>query len=148
MPQSLARVLIHITFSTKERDPSIPDNVRGDLHAYMAAVLANAGCPAIIAGGVADHVHLLVLLSRTISIAALVEEVKTASSRWMKTKGVPTFAWQTGYAAFSVSESQESRLVRYIARQSEHHRSDDFRAEYRGLLERHKVVFDERYVWD
>jgi REP element-mobilizing transposase RayT len=150
MPQSLARLHIHLVFSTKNRDPIIHDTVRDTLHAYMAAVLQNYGCPAVLINSVNDHIHILFELSRTVSVSQAVEEVKKASSKWIKTQGpkFARFAWQAGYGAFAVSESNVDAVRNYIATQQEHHRKKSFQEEYRLFLKRHGVAFDERYVWD
>jgi len=98
MPQSLSKVWVHLIFSTKHREPLIGPEIRPRLHAYMVGILDNLKSPSLQTGGVADHVHILCLLSRTISQAELVEEVKKSSSKWMKAEGgVPGFSWQAGY---------------------------------------------------
>jgi len=150
MPQSLAKVALHIIFSTKERQPSLTKNLRDELFPYTATVINNLGCPAIEVGGEKDHLHILCLLSRTITIASLVEEIKKPTSKWMKTKAATlrAFHWQGGYAAFSVSESAIEDVRRYIQTQEEHHRTMTFEEELRLFFEKHKVQYDERYVWD
>ena len=150
MPQSLSEILVHAVFSTKDREPSIPAEVQAPLHAFLAGVCRNAGCEGLRVGGVADHVHLAVRLSRTITVAALIEELKTASSKWIKTQreGLKGFHWQRGYGAFSIGYSQLPALLRYIEAQPEHHRKQTFQEEYRVILRRYAVAFDERYVWD
>ena len=150
MPQSLARLPIHLVFSTKNRERLITDAVRESLHAYMATVLDNLGCHAHLINSVEDHVHILFELSRTVAVSQAVEEVKKASSKWIKTQGADLsgFAWQAGYGAFAVSESNVPAVREYIARQREHHRVQSFQGEYRAFLERHRMAFDERYVWD
>ena len=150
MPQSLARLHIHLVFSTKNRERIITDDVRSPLHAYMATVLQNLGCAPVLINSVEDHAHLLFDLARTVSISQVVEEVKKSSSKWIKTQGqeFAGFAWQAGYGAFAVSESNVGTVRTYIANQREHHRTKTFQEEYRAFLERHNVTFDERYVWD
>ncbi len=150
MPQSLARLHIHLVFSTKNREPLITDPVRDSLHRYMAVVLQNLGCAPVLINSVEDHAHLLFDLARTISISQAVEDVKKSSSKWIKTQGpeFAGFAWQAGYGAFAVSESNVETVRAYIANQREHHRTKTFQEEYRAFLERHNVAFDERYVWD
>jgi putative transposase len=150
MPQSLARLHIHLIFSTKHRERLITDPVRDALHAYMAAVLKNLGCAPLLINSVDDHVHILFDLARTVSVSQAVEEVKKSSSRWIKTQGTEfiSFAWQAGYGAFAVSESNVPTVRDYIARQQEHHRRKSFQEEYRTFLERHGVAYDEQYVWD
>jgi putative transposase len=150
MPQSLARVHIHLIFGTKNREPVLADAIRPSLHAYMATVLADVKCPAVIINSVSDHVHVLFQLGRTVALATAVEEVKKSSSKWLKAQSpaLAGFAWQAGYGAFSVSESNAPRVANYIRNQESHHRVKSFQDEYRGFLRRHKVEFDERYVWD
>lgn len=150
MPQSLARLHIHLIFSTKNREPLLHDSIRDSLHRYLATVLQNMGCPPVLINSVNDHVHILFELGRTVAVSQAVEEVKTASTKWIKTQGaeyVP-FAWQAGYGAFAVSESNVEAVRKYIAGQPEHHRKKSFQEEYRAFLEKHRVAFDEKYVWD
>ncbi len=149
MPQSLSKVLVHLIFSTKHREPLIGLEIRPRLYAYLVGILDNLKSPSLQTGGVADHVHILFLLGRTISQAELVEEVKKSSSIWMKTEGgVPGFSWQAGYGAFSIGESQADTVIHYIQKQEEHHRTVTFQDEFRKFLEKYKVAYDERYVWD
>jgi REP element-mobilizing transposase RayT len=148
VPQSLARVVVHLIFSTKKREPSIHREVRAALHAYLTGILQNLQSPSLQTGGTVDHVHALFSLARTRSIAEVVEETKKSSSKWMKQQGVQGFAWQAGYGAFSVSESQVPAVIRYVTRQEEHHRRLTFQEEYRRFLDRYGVSYDERYVWD
>lgn len=148
MPQSLAGVLVHLVFSTKNREPSIAAAIRPLLHAYLGGIIDTLGCSPLTVGGTVDHVHILFSLCRTQTIADVVEEAKKGSSKWMKRQGHPDFWWQAGYGAFSVAQSQVSTVSRYIARQEEHHRVHSFQAELRHLLTRYQLPFDERYVWD
>ena len=150
MPQSLSFLLIHIVFSTKDRSPLLNPEIRPDLYSYLATVTRNAGCECYRVGGVADHIHLAIRLSRTITIAHLLEELKTSSSKWLKTQSpaLANFAWQNGYGAFSVGPSDLEALRKYIDTQEEHHRIHTFQEEYRGFLKRYGVEFDERYIWD
>jgi len=116
----------------------------------MATVLQNLGCAPVLINSVEDHVHILFELARTVSVSQAVEDVKKSSSRWIKTQGqeFAEFAWQAGYGAFAVSESNIETVRHYIAGQREHHRVKSFQEEYRQFLERHRITFDERYVWD
>lgn len=150
MPQSLARLPVHLIFSTKNRQPLITDAVRESLHAYIGTVLNGLECHPILINSVEDHVHLLFDLGRTVSVSRVVEDVKKASSKWIKTQGAEfdEFAWQAGYGAFAVSESKVPVVCSYIARQREHHAKRTFEEEYREFLQRHGVEFEERYVWD
>lgn len=150
MPQSLANIYIHLIFSTKDRFPFLSKEVRPDLHAYMATVLANLNSPAVLINSVEDHVHILFNMGRTVALAQVVEDVKKSSSKWIKTQGASfsKFAWQAGYGGFSVSESNAPKVANYIQCQEEHHRTKSFQDEYRVFLKKHKIQFDERYVWD
>jgi REP element-mobilizing transposase RayT len=151
MPQSLSNVLIHIVFSTKNRQPFLRKKESRDvMTGYLIGTLQNLNCPSLIVGVVEDHVHILCNLHRTISIAKLVEELKTSSSARIKTEGpqLRDFHWQNGYGAFSVSQSNVDEVRRYIENQDEHHRKRTFQEEFRLLLERHQIEYDERYVWD
>lgn len=150
MPQSLSRVLIHLVFSTKNRERFLTPAVQAELHPYLAGTLDNIHCPSLQVGGIEDHVHLFFGMSRTRTIAEVVETVKTSSSKWIKTKGAAfaAFHWQSGYGAFSASQSDADTVVAYILNQAQHHQKMTFQDEYRRLLQRYQVAFDERYVWD
>ena len=150
MPQSLSYLLTHIVFSTKDRAPVLDPVVRSPLHAYLATVARSVDCECFRVGGIADHVHLAVRLSRTITMAQLIEELKTSSSKWLKTQSpaLATFAWQRGYGAFSVGPSDLDALLHYIDTQEEHHRTRTFQDEYRAFLKKYGIDYDERYVWD
>ena len=150
MPQSLANVIVHLVFSTKDRCACLGPSIRPTLHAYLATVARNAGCECPRVGGVADHVHLAVRLSRTVAIATLVEELKTSSSKWLKAQSpeLGGFAWQRGYGVFSVGPADLAALLAYIDNQEEHHRTKTFEDEYRVFLTNHGITYDERYVWD
>ncbi len=149
MSQSLSSVLIHIVFSTKDRAPILNSSVRPALNGYLATVARNLGCQCFRVGAVADHVHLAIRISRTITIAQLVEELKTSSSKWLKTQStaLAAFAWQGGYGAFSIGPASLEALKQYIDTQEDHHRTRTFQQEYRKFLERYGVDYDERYVW-
>jgi putative transposase len=150
MPQSFSLVIVHIIFSTKDRKPVLDHLVRHDLHAYLATVARNADCECYCAGGVADHVHLAIRLSRTVTIAKLVGELKASSSKWIKTQSpkLAGFAWQNGYGSFSVGPSDLGALRQYIEMQEEHHKKQTFQDELRALLNKYGVEHDERYMWD
>lgn len=151
MPQSLANVLLHIVFSTKNRQPFLSEAADRDvMTGYLIGTLKNIKCPSLAVGVVADHVHILCNLSRTITIAKLVEEIKTSSSARIKEQGpaLQEFSWQNGYGAFSVSQSNAPQVKQYVENQEEHHRTRTFEEEFRLLLEKHGVEYDERYVWD
>jgi len=150
MPQSLANNLIHLVFSTKHREAWLSDAVRPDLHAYLAVVFKNLNCPVLILNSVEDHIHILFFLHRTISLSAVVEDVKKSSSKWLKTQAayLALFTWQAGYGAFSVSQSNVPNVSQYISRQAEHHKKISFQDELRALLVKNELDFDERYLWD
>jgi putative transposase len=151
MPQSLANVLVHIVFSTKERRALLQNHdLRVEMRRYIAGISKTLECPAIIVGGATAHVHVLASQSRTIALAEWVKEMKRASSLWAKQKSPEwgLFQWQAGYGAFSVSQSQKHRVEAYIGSQEEHHRKLSFQDELRQLLRKHEIAFDERYVWD
>lgn len=150
MPQSLSSILVHLVFSTKNREPYITAEIESELHAYLAAVFRECHSPALTINGTTNHVHTLFALSRTVTVAEVVEEMKKRSSKWAKTKGglQRNFQWQTGYGAFSIGRSNVDALKRYIAGQKEHHRRKTFEEEYINFLRKYGVEYDERYVWD
>jgi putative transposase len=150
MPQSLSQVLLHIVFSTKNRVPLIPLEIEPELYAYLGQICNNHHCPSIRINGVGNHVHILCGFSRTLTIAGLVEELKTGTSKWLKTKSpdLSRFSWQNGYGVFSVDWRNSDNVKSYIAGQKEHHHLVTFEEEYRKLLRDFGIPFDERYVWD
>jgi putative transposase len=150
MPQSLAKNLIHLVFSTKHREPLLADAVRPALHAYLATVFKNLQSPVLALNSVADHVHILFSLHRTVALSTVVEDAKKSSSKWLKTQSpdLASFAWQAGYGAFSVSESAVETVTRYIDTQAEHHRKVTFQDEFRAFLTKHNLEYDERYLWE
>jgi putative transposase len=149
MPQSLAYLLVHLVFSTKNRVAFLQSQqLRSEAHAYLTATLRGLNCEPVQVGGVSDHVHLLFGLSRTVSVADVVKQVKTSSTKMVREKRHHAFSWQTGYGAFSVSESNKSAVIDYIINQEMHHRKMTFQEEIRALLSKHSMRFDERYVWD
>ncbi len=150
MPQSLGLVIIHVIFSTKDRYGFIQPDIRPNLHAYLSTVARDAGCECYRVGGVADHVHLAIRLSRTLTIADLIENLKTTTSKWAKAEptGPKNFAWQRGYACFSVGPNDLDALCAYIDNQEEHHRTHTFQDELRKFLKKYGVDYDEAYVWD
>ena len=150
MAQSLSKVVLHIIFSTKDRESWLDSDVRPRMHAYLAAVCRDLGAQLVRVGGVADHVHIVTTLPRTLSQAQMIERIKKVSSKWIKTLDARYrgFFWQGGYGAFSVSPSQLDAVLQYVDTQQEHHRTRTFQDEYRELLRRHGIDFDERYVWD
>ncbi len=150
MPQSFASLHHHLVFSTKNRDPLITDEVQPRLYEYIGGILRAHGCALMAAGGMPDHVHLLVSLDKQLSIAETLRIVKANSSFWVH-EGFPVlsaFAWQAGYGAFAVSYSHLDRVRGYLGRQAEHHRGVSFQEEFLAFLKRHEIAYDERYLWD
>ena len=149
MAQSLCKNYLHVIFHIKTTSPSIQENHLVSIHAYIGQRVNAAGCQIIRVGGVSDHVHILLLLSKTETIAHLIEDVKRKSSRWIKTidKRYRRFSWQGGYAAFSVSESVVPKTLNYVSSQKEHHKKMTFQEEYLKFLKLYKVEYDERYVF-
>ena len=150
MPQSFTRLYAHLVFSTKNREPMIDVEIRSRVHGYMATILRNMGCPFVVVGGVADHVHILFDMGKLQAPTAFVEEVKRESSKFVKTLGesYANFYWQRGYGMFSVSPTHLADVERYVRNQEEHHRTESFENEFLAMLKRYGVEFDERYVWD
>ena len=151
MAQSLTRLWTHLIFSTKNRFPFFSDKkLRTDTHAYLAKMLREQDCETLIVNGVEDHVHSLFALSRTHSIASVVKEIKRTSSGLAKelSPTLAKFHWQSGYGAFSVSQSNLDGVIRYIENQEEHHKRVTFQDEYCAFLKAYGIEYDERYVWD
>jgi REP element-mobilizing transposase RayT len=134
-------------FSTKNRAGLIRPELEEGLYGYIHGIVENNKSKLIIGGGDTDHGHLLISLGKTISISEMVGDIKRDSSAWMK-QYEQSFYWQEGYGAFSIGESQVDAVVRYIQNQKHHHAKQGFQDEFRGLLDRYKVEYDERYVWD
>lgn len=150
MPQSLSYVLVHIVFSTRDRRPMLEDEIRPKMHAYLASAINGSENICVRIGGVADHVHVAMFLSRVDSMARVIERLKVSSSKWIKTQDprFARFAWQRGYAVFSVGLGDRPALVRYIDDQVRHHQRRDFQGEMRAMFAKYNVSFDERFVWD
>ncbi|MEN9571049.1 MAG: family transposase [Bacteroidota bacterium] len=150
MGQSLVKNYVHLVFSTKHRQPLIHAPVEAELHAYLGGICNKLECQSIKVGGYTDHVHILCMLSKKLPLMKLVEEVKSHSSKWIKTKGdaYKNFYWQDGYGAFSVNPAEIQKVIDYIANQHEHHSNKTFQDEYRAFLKKYEVEYDERYVWD
>lgn len=151
MPQSLSVIYVHLVFSTKDRRPFLQSQgLRQALHGHLGELSKRLDCPVLAVGGVEDHVHVLARFGRTITQAEWVKELKRVSNQWVKaqSRDLAEFAWQGGYADFSVSMSRLDPVKAYLARQEEHHRKVSFQDELRSLLRKHQMTWDERYVWD
>ncbi len=148
MPQSLAKIYIHLIFSTKNREANVLPRLKDKLYAYMAGTLNAMRCPCLAIGGMADHAHFLFLLGRDMKLSDVVMSLKTHSTKWYKEQLRCNFAWQNGYAAFSVSQSMVDKTRTYILTQPEHHAKHTFEEEYTAFLKNYGLTYDEAYVWD
>lgn len=150
MGQSLVKNYIHIIFSTKNREPLIHPPVEVELYNYLGGICNKLDCQVIIVGGSPNHIHILCMLSKKIALIKLIEELKSHSSKWIKTKGLgyENYYWQNGYGAFSVNPSEVDVVITYINNKDEHHRKKTFQEEYLAFLKKYKVEYDERYVWE
>jgi REP element-mobilizing transposase RayT len=150
MGQSLSKMLVHFIFSTQERTPMITQEIKPEMEAFLIWLLNEHDSPSLQLYAHVDHVHILCNLSRKCSISEIMQGIKAKTSRWIKSKGknFEKFQWQNGYGAFSVSESNKDSVIKYIVGQAEHHKKLSFQDEYRKFLIRHKISFDEKYVWD
>ncbi len=151
MSQSLVQIYVHIVFSTKHRRPFLGDGeFRDRTHRYLAGICKNLNCPALIVGGIEDHVHILCRLRPTVGIADLIRDLKRDSSKWVKASEsrLTEFHWQQGYGAFSISPSHVDALREYIMNQGEHHQRETFQDEFRRMCKKYGLEIDERYVWD
>ncbi len=151
MPQSFSCLLVHAVWSTKERRPTLSDrDLRARMHEYLGGASNTLGCQPVIVGGVEDHVHVLAHVARTVSVSDWIKEIKRVSSIWVKgaEKSADKFQWQAGYGVFSVSLSNMDRVKDYISAQEAHHKKLTFQDEFLQLLRKHKIEWDERYIWD
>lgn len=150
MSQSLSKILIHLVFSTKNRECFIDNAIAPRLYAYMSGVFIKMESPAVLIGGTEDHTHSLFVLSKNHAPARVIKEVKRASSIWMKDQGQPyrRFFWQNGYGEFSIGESGVPKLKAYILNQKEHHKKITFQDEMRAFYKKYNVKYDERFCWD
>ena len=150
MPQSLAKLYVHLVFSTRNRERVLVDDDRLDLHAYMGGILNGLGCIPLEINTEPDHTHILFILGRTVALSEVVGGLKKSATDWLRARS-PRYAgfhWLAGYGAFSVSQSAVEVVRRYIRNQREHHRVKSFQDEHRAMLIKHGVEFDERYVWE
>lgn len=149
MSQSLSKLFIHIIFHIKSSSCLIKEDTSNKLYAYLGTIIKDNQSLPIIINGVEDHIHILCVMSKNIALKKLVEELKRHSSRWIKTQEeyYQRFAWQGGYAGFSVSPSLHDKTVNYICKQREHHKKMSFQDEYRFFLKEYGIDYDEEYVW-
>jgi len=150
MPQALAKIYLHLIFSTKNRERSLPDDIRADLHSYMGGILNGLGCSPIEINTEPDHAHILFVMTRTETVSNVVGQLKKSSNDWLRNRDrqFRDFYWQGGYGVFSVSHSSVEDVRQYIRGQREHHKQVSFQDEFRAFLKRYEIEFDERYVWD
>ena len=150
MAQTLVSLMVHVIFSTRNREPLITPEIEAELFAYMGGILKNRESRLLDAGGTANHVHLLISQSKNIGLSSLMKDVKKDSSSWIKTKGIGfrNFYWQDGYGAFSIGESNIPALKQYIATQKEHHRKRSFQEELIKFLNAYGIEYDERFLCD
>lgn len=151
MAQTLVSAFFHVVFSTKNRADLIPPEIEAELYAYIGGVARAFGARLLAAGGTANHIHLLLSVSKNFLLPDVIGAIERDSSRWIKTKGggmLTKFAWQDGYSAFSVGHAQLPIIEKYIAGQKEHHRSRLFEDEMRAFYRKYKIDFDEEYIWD
>jgi putative transposase len=148
MPHSFTNLLTHVIFSTKDRRPSILPEFKSRLHAYLGGIMHELDGHPVTINGTPDHVHLLIRLPPTLALAGAVRVLKANSSRWVNEtfESRQRFAWQIGYAGFSVSRSNVPAVVKYISGQEEHHKKISFKEELRNYLEKHGIQYDERYI--
>lgn len=148
MPQSLAKVYLHIIFSTKDRKPFISAETKPILQAYIVSLASDLGIYTIEIFANPDHIHWLCTLPRTLTIADMIQKIKIPSSNKMARIGSKEFHWQKGYGAYSVSQSKLETVKRYIQNQDQHHRNVTFQEEYIKFLEEYEIEYDLKYVWD
>ncbi len=150
MSQSLSKVYVHITFSTKNRKNLIDENIKNKLFEYLGGICKKLECNPVKVGGHKNHIHILCILSKKITQIKLLEEVKKSSSKWIKTQSTKysNFYWQDGYGIFSVNPYEIDVVEKYIENQEDHHKSKSFQDEYRAFIKKYEVEYDERYVWD
>ena len=150
MPSTYANLLYHIVFSTKGRKPLITHDLKEELYRYIGGIIRAEGGIQLEIGGIPDHVHILAKLKPAESVSQMLNRLKANSCKWINENGKSgvRFAWQEGYAAFSVSESQVEHVRQYIRTQEQHHRKQSFQEELVVLLKRHGIEYDPRYLWD
>jgi putative transposase len=150
VPHTTTNLLVHFIFSTKQRCALIKPDFEKDLHAYLGGIVRQIGGVALCVNGTRDHVHLLIRMPTHHSVAEVARLIKTNSSRWIHERWPENhlFAWQTGYGAFTVSESGLAAVRDYISNQQEHHRTRSFQEEFLAFIKKNKIAVDERYLWD
>ena len=150
MAQTFSNLLFHVVFSTRYRKPYLDAELKPQILASLGGIVRELEGKALMINGAADHIHMLVALPPTISIAEALRVIKTNSSRWVHEKWSlrRSFAWQAGYAAFSISQSNVAQVIRYMVDQEKHHQKVSFQAEFISYLKKHGISYDERYIWE
>ena len=149
MAHTFTNLLTHVIFSTKDRLPLLAPDLRPDMLAYLGGIVRKLHGKVIESNARPDHVHCLLSLPPALAVAEALRVLKSNSSLWVhETRRRATFAWQTGYGAFSVSQSNVPAVVKYIRSQDEHHRKVTFQEEFIAFLKRHGITYDERYIWE
>jgi len=150
MADTFSSLNVHCVFSTKNREPLLLGEIKERFWAFMGGIAKQNEIKPLCIGGVADHVHLLLSLPTTVSVAKAMQLIKGGSSAWAHEtfSSLQRFAWQSGYGAFTVSISPIAETITYIQNQVEHHRLRSFQEEYVSFLKKHGIGFEERYLWD
>lgn len=149
MGQSLVQIYVHLLFHKKSSSSDIDKSIRQELYPYMIAIMKTNNSPVLAINGTEDHVHMLFSLSKNVALSKIIEDVKKKSSKWIKTKNEQyhTFYWQSGYGAFSIGRSGVKAAQHYIFNQEQHHKKKSFQEEYKAILKKYEVDYDERYLW-
>lgn len=149
MAGTYTNLLYHLTFSTCDRIPMISETLKSDLYSYIGGIIRGEGGTLLEINGMPDHVHLLAKFKPTKPVSEMLNRIKAKSSKWVngEKSNMRKFGWQDGYAAFSVSESQVAPVRRYIQDQESHHSRRSFQDEFRSLLDKHGIEYEERYLW-
>ncbi len=154
MTQSLAKIWVHIIFSTKNRQPFLMEqSLQKKVHQYIASTCRQLGCTDVVVGGIDNHVHILLVMSKAITFPILIQKIKSSSSKWIKSlcgykQNLSRFQWQRGYGAFSVSHSNVSTIIKYIHKQAWHHKKYSFENELIMLFAKHNIIYDKQYLFD
>jgi REP element-mobilizing transposase RayT len=149
MAQTYSSLYVHLVFSTKDRQPTLRLDLRDRVWRYLGGIAREENMKPIEIGGTADHIHALLSLAPTMAPATVVKNLKANCSKWInESLGLPSrFEWQEGYGAFSVGCSRIDKTVAYIRNQLQHHQKKSFQQEYLGFLKKHKIEYDDRYIW-
>lgn len=147
MPHTYTNLLFHIVFATKERFPFIKAEFEARLYEYIGGTIRGLGCILLEMGGVEDHVHMIVRLKPNMSVSKFLEQLKPSVTKWARSTVHPKFEWQNGYGAFSIGESQIEGVRGYIRKQKEHHKKEVYEDEFKSMLTKAGIEFDDRYLW-